>query len=103
MPNWGTLPWQIVPEIVGFRNKVAHGKNALLKFEKLVSMSDDYEQTLYAFLMADWQEYATETNAIRVRAQLESLFELIHSKAAIKNDVLFVEGFQTHAATALRK
>ena len=102
-PNWGALPWQIVPEIIGFRNKVAHGKNALLKFEKTVSIADNYEGILHQFLMADWQDYATESNALRVRTQLENLFKLIHTKAAIKNDFLFRDGFQTHSATALRE
>jgi hypothetical protein len=101
-PNWGALPWQIVPEIVGFRNKVAHGKNALLKFEKTVSV-DNYEDILHQFLMADWQDYATESNAIRVQTHLENLFEVIHTKAAIENDVLFRDGFQSQSATALRE
>lgn len=99
-PNWGAIPWQIVPEIVGFRNKVAHGKNALLKFEKTVS-ADNYDDILHQFLMADWQDYATESNAIRVRTQLENLFKLIHTKAGIENDILFRDGFQFHSAAAL--
>ena len=99
-PEWGSLPWQIVPEIIGFRNKIAHGKNALLTFEQTVS-TDEYETLLHKFLTADWQHYATENNAVRVRAQLERLFQIIHKQAAIDGDILFQDGFQSGTATAL--
>jgi hypothetical protein len=92
-PNWGAQPWQIIPEIIGFRNKVAHGKNAMLKFEAIVS-KDRYEEVLHQFLFADWQQYATQENAMRVRASLEELFKLLHKKAAIENDYLFHHGTQ---------
>jgi hypothetical protein len=101
-PNWGAQPWQIVPEIVGFRNKIAHGKNAMLKFESVVPQ-DQYEEVRRQFLSADWQKYATEKNAVRVRAALEELFELLHKAAAIENDYLFDHGAQIGSGRAVRE
>jgi len=92
-PSWGAQPWQIVPEIIGFRNKIAHGKNAMLKFEAVVPQ-DQYEEVRRQFLIADWQKYATEQNAVRVRVTLKELFELLHKTAAIEDDYLFHHGAQ---------
>jgi hypothetical protein len=98
VPDWGALPWQIVPEIVILRNKVAHGKNELHRFEETVPL-DGYETRLHEFLAVKWQEQATEANAERVHAQLKRLFEIIHSRSDIEDDVLFVDGAQMGTAT----
>ncbi len=92
--NYGITPWQIVPEIIGFRNKVAHGKNAMLKEEKVVPKDDKYEEIVHEFLFADWQNYATEKNANKVRTELEKLFGIIHKEAKIEGDFLFHHGTQ---------
>src|SRR6187431_966183 len=75
--NYGKMPWQIVPEIIGFRNKLAHGKSSLLREQKLVPVTEEYQSILRKFLLADWQEYANEKNALRAQKQLNSLFEII--------------------------
>ena len=93
-PSWGVQPWQVVPEIVGFRNKIAHGKNSLLKFEDIVP-EDKYDEALHQFLYADWQELATEKNASDVRVALEKLFKLLHKAADIDGDHLFHHGAGT--------
>jgi hypothetical protein len=97
-PKWNVQPWQTVPELAGFRNKIAHGKNALVRFEKTVSR-DKYEKLWKMFLFADWQKYASETNAVRVRKQLEALFRLIHEKANLEDDCLFNHGAQVGSGT----
>ena len=101
--DWGAMPWQIVPEIVGFRNKVAHGKNALLRLEKIVPKDDEYEEKMREFLFAVWQNYATEENAVCVRARLKDLFKLIHAQANIEGDLLFDYGPQTGDAKVVNK
>jgi hypothetical protein len=101
-PKWNVQPWQTVPELVGFRNKIAHGKNALVRFEKTMSR-DEYEKLWKMFLFADWQEYASEKNAVRVREQLETLFRLIHNNAKLENDWLFHHGTQVGSGTLLEE
>ena len=101
-PKWHVQPWQTVPELVGFRNKIAHGKNALVRFGKTMSR-DKYEQLWKMFLFADWQKYASKRNAVRVRAQLETLCKLIHGKANLENDWLFHHGAQVGSGTLVEE
>ena len=98
--EYGKAPWQIVPELIGFRNKVAHGKNSLLKTEQIVPANEKYEKIMYKFLMADWQEHATKSNSLKAKKQLEVLFNKIHAAANIENDILFDFGAQTRSARA---
>ncbi len=62
--DYGKLPWQIVPKLFGFRDKVAHGKNEMLRLEKVVPHDDRYEELMHHFMFAEWQTFATEENAI---------------------------------------
>lgn len=94
-PDWDVQPWQVVPEIVAFRNKVAHGKNELLRFERIVPHDDKYEEIMRQCLFAKWQNEATTENAVRVHVQLHALFKLIHEKANIEDEFLFHHGSQT--------
>ena len=100
--DYGDTPWQIIPEIIGFRNKVAHGKNTLLKREKNIAANDKYEEIMHEFLFADWQNYATEKNALRVRQRLKEVFKIIHERANIENDFLFHHGSQLGSAHFVR-
>lgn len=100
-PNWGTQPWQVVPQIIGFRNKIAHGKNELLTFEAVVPQDEKYDAIWREFLFSDWQTYATAKNAELVRDRLLALFKMIHAKANIKGDLLFHHGSQFGSAESL--
>ena len=100
-PKWGAQPWQVVPEIIGFRNKLAHGKNEVLRFEDVVEKDEKYDDIWREFLFADWQRYATAENAERVRKQLTALFTMIHARAGIEEDWLFRHGSQTGSAKRL--
>jgi hypothetical protein len=84
--DYGRLPWQIISKLFGFRDKIAHGKNEVLRLEKVVPNDDSYEELLHQFLFSDWQKFATNQNASTVRAQLEEIMLLIHSFAKIENE-----------------
>ena len=64
---------------------------------------DKYEQLWKMFLFADWQKYASKRNAVRVRAQLETLFKLILGKANLENDWLFHHGAQVGSGTLVEE
>ena len=102
--NYGKTPWQIVPELIGFRNKVAHGKSELLKSEEIVlGGSDKYEKLMHKFLMAEWQEFANKKNAQRAKKQLEALFIEVHRAANMENDFLFEFGAQFRTAKLVQE
>jgi hypothetical protein len=102
-PDWGTQPWQVVPEIIAFRNKVAHGKNEILRVEKEVPQDEKYNQIFNEFLFADWQSYATADKAERVRDRLLALFKMIHTGANLENDWLLRDGTQITSTHPVRE
>lgn len=95
--DYGTLPWQVVPEIFGVRNKVAHGKNELLEDERLLSV-DSYDEVMGQILRAPWQKYATEQNARQVRERVESICRTIWTRASLPEHELFRTGIQQGSA-----
>lgn len=99
-PDFASMPWQIVPEIFGIRDKVAHGKNEILRDEQLLSV-DDYDEKMGEILRARWQEYATRENAERVREHLEKLCRNIWAETDFDEHALFRSGMQSGTATFL--
>ena len=101
--DFGRLPWQIIPKLFGFRDKVAHGKNEMLRLEKVVPRDDRYEELMHEFMFADWQNFATETNATSVRKNLEEIMASIHRMAKIENEHLFSHGSQVGSASMVQE
>jgi hypothetical protein len=101
--DYGILPWQIIPEIIGIRNKIAHGRNRLLKEETIIPHNDAYEEVRHKFLLADWQKYATQENAERARAEIEKVLKIIFNKAGIEDENLFNFGMQVGEVRFIEK
>lgn len=99
--DYGRQPWQTVPKLFGFRDKVAHGKNEMLRLEKVVPHDGRYEELMHEFMFADWQKYANDRNASDVRKYLEKIMVKIHGLADIEDDVLFSSGPQSGSATLI--
>ena len=99
-PNYGNMPWQIIPKLMVIRTKVAHGKNELLTDERILS-ADIYDEEMGKILRADWQEYATKDNAKSVRDKLEELMKEIWEKAGLEEHAVFRGGFQTGSAAVV--
>ena len=100
-PEFGKLPWQILPELLGVRDKVAHGKNETLRQKQTVS-EGQYDQMMYEFLIADWQKAATSRNVTKIQKNLGELLQLLHTAAQIKDDRLFGFGAQYRRASAVK-
>ena len=96
--NYGVLPWQIIPEILGIRNKIAHGKSSLLKEEAVIPHTDNYDEIMHMILLADWQKYTSRANAERAQTEIEKVLTEIFKKSGIKNERLFDLGIQTGEA-----
>lgn len=99
--NYGSTPWQTIPKLFGFRDKVAHGKNEMLRLEDVVP-HDRYEELMHEFMFADWQKFANQRNASDVRKSLEEIMAIIHGLAGIEGDVLFSSGPQFGSATLIQ-
>jgi hypothetical protein len=101
--DYGRLPWQIIPKLFGFRDKVAHGKNEMLRLEKVVPHDDRYEELMHEFMFADWQKFATEQNASDVRKHLEEIMANLHKVANIESEFLFSHGSQFGSARLIQE
>ena len=96
--NYGTLPWQIVPELVAFRNKVAHGKNDRL-FEEVVLPQDKYDEYLNEFLKSDWQKTATLANAEKFIKNVNELCEIVWVAAGYEKATIFTLSSQSGSSS----
>jgi hypothetical protein len=98
--DFGAMPWQVVPEIFGVRNKVAHGRNELLQDERMLSV-DSYDERMGEILRAPWQTYATRENAERARERVEEICKAVWAKAEFDERTLFRSGMQSGTAEFL--
>ena len=96
--DYGETPWQVVPELVAFRNKVAHGKNERL-FEEVILPLNEYDEHLNVFLKTNWQEAATMENAKRLRNLVQDLCLKIWTTSGLSEVTLFAQGIQSGSAT----
>ncbi len=96
--DYGVTPWQVVPELVAFRNKVAHGKNERLLEEVFLPL-DKYDEHFNIFLKSDWQEVATMDNAKRIKEVVAEVCLKIWVASGHSEDTLFTQGIQSGSAT----
>lgn len=96
--DYGEAPWQVVPELVAFRNKVAHGKNERL-FEEVILPLSKYDEHLNKFLKSNWQEAATMENAKRLRNLVQDLCLKIWTASGLSEVTLFAHGSQSGSAS----
>ena len=96
--DYGEAPWQVVPELVALRNKVAHGKNERL-YEEVILPLNEYDEHLNVFLKTDWQEAATTKNAKRFMKLVQELCLKIWTACGHDEVALFAHGSQSGSAT----
>jgi len=95
--DFGLMPWQVIPEIMGVRNKIAHGKNELLLDERTLTV-DSYDEKMGEILRAPWQNYATQKNAERARKKVKEIYKAIWEKTDFKEFELLKLGLQSGSA-----
>lgn len=98
-PDYGKMPWQIEPKLTAIRNKIAHGKNELLRDEQVLS-GDVYANEMIAMLKADWQLFATSENSALVQQQVENLMMQLWLASGFELQSLFRSGMQ-HGSTEI--
>jgi hypothetical protein len=96
--DYGSMPWQIVPELVAFRNKVAHGKNERL-FEEVILPQDKYDEYLNESLKSNWQNTATLLGAEKFIKHVEDLCTKIWVTSGHNKATIFTLGIQSGSAT----
>lgn len=104
-PNFGERPWQIIKELFGFRNDIAHGKPENIRSEAEEKVDGLLDSKLGEFIRTDWEKFCTEANAVRAMEDVLEIVTIVYEKANLKHDGPrdpFAPGFQVHGATLSR-
>ncbi len=96
-PDYGSVPWQVVPRLVAFRNQLVHSKDEILREEARL-YGKKYEEFLNTFLKTNWQKEAAEDKVAEIRTQLEQLCRKLWDSSGQNPARLFATGFQ-HGST----
>jgi hypothetical protein len=91
--DYGRQPWQIVQDLFGFRNKIAHGRSEELS--ESVPLDKYQDEVLPQFVLTDWEKDCNEKKAERAREHVKAIVHSIHEAANIPNEPFpFVLGAQ---------
>lgn len=97
--NYGIRPWQVMKDLFGFRNDIAHGKSIKIKTSEILPL-EKYPDDI-VFIQTRWEKYCTKKNAERAREDVEHIVKTIHKASGIRNEYPFVCGFQVGGATVI--
>jgi len=91
--NFGNRPWQVINNLFGFRNDIAHGKSTEV-VENIILNTDNLDNSIiYDLAKTKWEKYCTEKNAERARKDIYQIVILLHDTAGI-NEQPFNAGIQ---------
>lgn len=95
----GIRPWQVMKNLFGFRNDIAHGKSIKIKTSEILPLDQHTDDII--LIKSRWEKYCTKNNAVRAREDVESIIKTIHKASGISNEYPFVCGFQVGGATVI--
>ena len=102
-PDYRSRPWQIVKELYGFRNDIAHGKPENLKSETSENFDEFLDAKLGTFIQTDWEQFCTEGNAVRAKEDVYQIMKSLYDGGDMRHKSAgpyepTSPGFQTHGA-----
>jgi hypothetical protein len=79
--NYAARPWQVMKELFSFRNAIAHGKSRTFKAPTEV-VSVDHEEPIEKWIArTEWEQFGTEKNTVKARADVEKIVNIIYESA----------------------
>lgn len=97
----GKRPYQTLVRLFWFRNTLAHAKSVQFQLEETHLVEVPVDEHRHEFLVTDWEEYCTESNATRVLDESEAIIRQIHKVAGMKEINPFFLGLQETLSTLL--
>jgi hypothetical protein len=97
--EYGKRPWQVMKNLFGFRNDIAHGKSQIIKIEETVPHREFSDVLLGERVQTEWEKYCTQANARKAREDVEAIINELHRIGKFKPDYPFFTGNQSHSAT----
>ena len=93
-------PFQTIDKLFKFRNDVAHGKSARLKFENQIKVVDlDRTLNRQERLETPWQKYCCLRNAERAREDVKIIIQELHKATGLTDHILFSFGQEVGMTT----
>lgn len=103
--NYGQRPWQVMKDLFGFRNDIAHGKSDTLNSKKDVPLPKYSEGRPGEFLQTKWEKYCNNENAIKAMEDVEKIVHTFYEAGKLyraeefEGDYPFIPGIQTSGET----
>ena len=101
--NYGVRPWQVMKDLFGFRNDIAHGKSINISTREEVPFEKYKEESVHVFAPTRWEKYCNQKNAEKAREDVEQMVHAIHSASGIKDEYPFVQGMQIGTASLVEE
>jgi hypothetical protein len=94
-------PWQVMKDLFGFRNDIAHGKTVRLTSKEIVPLDKHQEEGFPEFIPTKWENFCNQKNAERAREDVEAIIRAIHETAKIEDETPFAKGMQFRSSSLL--
>ena len=89
--SYSRRPWQVMKQLFGFRNDIAHGKSAIVKTCDVMP-SDKSDEQRGVLVRTDWEKYCTRENAQRAREDVEMIVRTLYEAGRFEHDYPFTSG-----------
>jgi hypothetical protein len=94
-------PWQVIKDLFGFRNDIAHGKSVKLTSKEIVPLDKHRDEGFPENIPTKWEKYCNQRNAERASEDVEGIIRTIHKAAKIINEAPFAKGGQFRRSSLL--
>lgn len=101
--KYGKRPWQVMKQLFGFRNDLAHGKSKVLNSNVTMPLKKYSDRRLGEPIKTEWEKYCTLENAQRAREDVEKIVHELYKAGQFENDYPFSRGFHNHGATFIQE
>lgn len=91
--DYGKRPWQVIKNLFGFRNDIAHGKSTKVKEDVKLNTNSIDKNKIHEWVKTKWEKYCSEENATRARKDVTEIILKLHAFANIDEEV-FQTGMQ---------
>lgn len=99
--NYGIRPWQVMKQLFGFRNDIAHGKSVVIKTNDLKPLHKHFDEQFGQLVRTKWEKFCTQKNAERAREDVEAIVQFLYEAGRFENDFPFTSGLQLRSATVI--
>lgn len=93
-PDFGKPPWQILSQLLRYRNAIAHGKTKMLEESYEKEVREYLDDQYFKFTKSDWEKFATRENALKVKKDLMIAVKQLLNACGIADEIPFMMGQQ---------